>query len=76
MLTFLLHVESRTAASLGVGFYTIGPCGEECLGPIGQVRGLSRFEKCCFCSFLGYDSMLAHKPRVCFFVSVGRSVVA
>jgi hypothetical protein len=35
MLTFLLHVESRTASALGQGFYTIGPCGEELLACIG-----------------------------------------
>ena len=34
-LTFFLHVESRIAALLGAGFYTIGPCGEELLSPIG-----------------------------------------
>lgn len=31
LLTFLLHCEARIASSLGVGFYTIGPCGEELL---------------------------------------------
>ena len=35
MMTFLLHVESRIASSLGQGFYTIGPCGEESLSAIG-----------------------------------------
>ena len=34
-LTFFLHVESRIASLLGCGFYTIGPCGEELLSPIG-----------------------------------------
>lgn len=29
--TFLLHVEARIASSVGQGFYTIGPCGEEML---------------------------------------------
>lgn len=37
MATFLLHVEARVASSLGVGFYTIGPCGEELLAAIGGV---------------------------------------
>jgi TPP-dependent pyruvate/acetoin dehydrogenase alpha subunit len=31
MATFCLHVESRIAALVGKGFYTIGPCGEEML---------------------------------------------
>ena len=34
-LTFLLHVEARIASSIGQGYYTIGPCGEELLGIIG-----------------------------------------
>ncbi len=29
LTTFLVHVESRAAAIMGQGFYTIGPCGEE-----------------------------------------------
>lgn len=29
MATFAVHVESRAAAVIGQGFYTIGPCGEE-----------------------------------------------
>lgn len=33
--TFHLHVESRLTAAVGQGFYTIGPCGEEMLAPIG-----------------------------------------
>ncbi len=28
ILTFLLHCEARVASNLGVGYYTIGPCGE------------------------------------------------
>lgn len=28
MMTSLLHAESRVAAALGHGFYTIGPSGE------------------------------------------------
>ena len=32
--TFLLHVEARIASSLGHGFYTIGPCGEEVLSAV------------------------------------------
>ncbi len=36
MLTFLLHVESRIASACGQGFYTIGPCGEEMLGAVGE----------------------------------------
>ena len=35
--TFLLHVESRVASLCGCGFYTIGPCGEEQLSPLGTV---------------------------------------
>ena len=35
-MTFLLHVESRTASACGMGFYTIGPCGEEMLGATGE----------------------------------------
>ena len=35
MATFCLHVESRIAALVGKGFYTIGPCGEELLSAIG-----------------------------------------
>ena len=35
MATFCLHVESRIAALVGKGFYTIGPCGEEMLSSIG-----------------------------------------
>ena len=35
MATFALHVESRIAALVGKGFYTIGPCGEEMLSAIG-----------------------------------------
>jgi len=31
LATFAVHVESRVAALLGKGFYTIGPCGEEAL---------------------------------------------
>ena len=36
MATFCLHVESRIAALVGKGFYTIGPCGEELLSAIGM----------------------------------------
>ena len=36
LLTFLLHCEARIASSLGYGFYTIGPCGEELLGSIAH----------------------------------------
>lgn len=32
LATFLLHCEARIASSIGQGFYTIGPCGEELLG--------------------------------------------
>eukprot|EP01062_Namystynia_karyoxenos_P078300 TRINITY_DN8045_c10_g1_i1.p1 TRINITY_DN8045_c10_g1~~TRINITY_DN8045_c10_g1_i1.p1 ORF type:complete len:839 (+),score=252.98 TRINITY_DN8045_c10_g1_i1:73-2589(+) len=35
MATALLHVEARTAALLGLGFYTIGPGGEELTGAAG-----------------------------------------
>ena len=35
-ITFLLHVEARIASSLGYGYYTIGPCGEELLSAIGM----------------------------------------
>ena len=31
MLTFLLHCEARIASNIGMGYYTIGPCGEELL---------------------------------------------
>ncbi len=34
VMTFLVHVESRSASSVGQGFYTIGPCGEEMMGAI------------------------------------------
>lgn len=34
IITFLLHCEARIASSLGLGFYTIGPCGEELLAAI------------------------------------------
>lgn len=37
MATFALHVESRIAAAVGTGFYTIGPCGEELLGAVGAI---------------------------------------
>lgn len=35
--TFTLAAESRVASALGKGFYTIGPCGEELLSPIGML---------------------------------------
>lgn len=35
LTTFMLHVEARIASSVGQGFYTIGPCGEELLSVIG-----------------------------------------
>jgi len=35
LATFHLHVEARVAASIGQGFYTIGPCGEELLSTLG-----------------------------------------
>lgn len=39
LATMVIHVESRIAALLGQGFYTIGPGGEELLGAIGaQLR--------------------------------------
>lgn len=31
LMTQLLHMEARIASSMGKGFYTIGPCGEELL---------------------------------------------
>jgi 2-oxoisovalerate dehydrogenase E1 component len=34
LITFLLHCEARIASSLGQGFYTIGPCGEESLSAV------------------------------------------
>lgn len=40
LVTFLLHVESRIASMLGHGYYTIGPCGEECLSSIGYALEL------------------------------------
>jgi len=40
MATALLHVEARVAALLGLGFYTIGPGGEELAGVAGiALRG-------------------------------------
>eukprot|EP00755_Sulcionema_specki_P025692 Sspe_Gene.83899::Locus_55048_Transcript_1_1_Confidence_1.000_Length_2406::g.83899::m.83899/K11381/bkdA; 2-oxoisovalerate dehydrogenase E1 component len=35
--TALVHVESRVASSLGLGFYTIGPGGEELVASIGRI---------------------------------------
>ena len=35
MATFALHVNARIASSVGKGYYTIGPCGEESLSPVG-----------------------------------------
>ena len=35
MMTLLLHVESRVSSALGLGFYTIGPCGEELMACTG-----------------------------------------
>ena len=35
LITHCLHIQSRIAAFEGQGFYTIGPCGEECIAPIG-----------------------------------------
>ncbi len=35
LIASVLHLESRVASLLGQGFYTIGPCGEELLSPIG-----------------------------------------
>jgi len=37
MATLLLHAESRVASACGKAFYTIGPCGEESLAPLGQL---------------------------------------
>jgi len=37
MTSCCLHVESRKASALQMGFYTIGPCGEELLSPIGMI---------------------------------------
>lgn len=37
LATLLLHAESRACAFLGHGFYTIGPCGEELLAPLGLI---------------------------------------
>lgn len=37
MATMALHVHARIAASVGKGFYTIGPCGEESLSAIGML---------------------------------------
>ena len=36
-MTFESHVEARLATANGYGFYTIGPCGEELLGTIGNI---------------------------------------
>lgn len=35
MATLALHVNARIASSVGKGYYTIGPCGEESLSPVG-----------------------------------------
>ena len=35
MATMALHVNARIASSVGKGFYTIGPCGEESLSAVG-----------------------------------------
>jgi len=35
LLTLSCHVHSRVASLCGKGFYTIGPCGEEGLAPLG-----------------------------------------
>uniref|UniRef100_A0A0G4GCD1 Transketolase-like pyrimidine-binding domain-containing protein n=1 Tax=Chromera velia CCMP2878 TaxID=1169474 RepID=A0A0G4GCD1_9ALVE len=37
LATFALHVESRIAALIGEGFYTIGPCGEELTAVFGSL---------------------------------------
>ena len=37
VLAQCVHIQSRIASFEGKGFYTIGPCGEECLSPIGMV---------------------------------------
>lgn len=37
LATFLVHVESRISSSIGEGFYTIGPCGEELTAVAGEL---------------------------------------
>ena len=34
LATFLLHCEARISSYLGLGYYTIGPCGEELLSAV------------------------------------------
>jgi 2-oxoisovalerate dehydrogenase E1 component len=34
LTTFLLHCEARISSYLGLGYYTIGPCGEELLSAV------------------------------------------
>ena len=34
ILAQCIHIQSRIASFEGKGFYTIGPCGEECLSPM------------------------------------------
>eukprot|EP01083_Nonionella_stella_P209851 760312_1 len=38
--THCIHIQSRVASFESKGFYTIGPCGEECLAPIGLILDL------------------------------------
>lgn len=51
LATFGLHVESRIAALMGQGFYTIGPCGEEALSSAAG-------------AFLPQDAMALHYRHV------------
>jgi len=37
LMTHCLHLQSRVSAFKGEAFYTIGPCGEECMAPVGLV---------------------------------------
>ena len=39
--TSLVHVESRVASSFGLGFYTIGPGGEELISSVGSILKLT-----------------------------------
>eukprot|EP01060_Flectonema_neradi_P024694 TRINITY_DN3358_c3_g1_i1.p1 TRINITY_DN3358_c3_g1~~TRINITY_DN3358_c3_g1_i1.p1 ORF type:complete len:811 (+),score=186.16 TRINITY_DN3358_c3_g1_i1:62-2434(+) len=39
--TSLVHVESRVASSFGLGFYTIGPGGEELVSSVGSILELT-----------------------------------
>ena len=41
IITHCIHIQSRLASFEGKGYYTIGPCGEECISPIGLLLQLT-----------------------------------